>query len=330
MEYSHLLSLVNPTTVSGILAVLFLFYVLRKPRDCRRSPPEAGRAWPIIGHLPFLGDTKPISVILSHMADKYGPIFTIRTGVRKTIIVSSWEIAKECFTTNDIVFANRSKCMAAELMGYNYAMFGWSSYGPYWRHLRKIVTLELLSNHRLKVLSHLRESEVESAIKGIHELWVKNNKSELKVEMKKWFGDITLKTTLRMVVGKRLVEGERSKESSGDHDEGNDDRCRKVIKEFFDVIGAFPVSDAVPWLRWCDFGGYERAMKKKAKELDQLVEEWLEEHKRKIDDERDLMRVMLSLFDDDDGTKEFSSYDADTIIKATCVVSRMLAPYFYL
>ncbi|PON88618.1 Cytochrome P [Trema orientale] len=102
-----------------------------------------------------------------------------------------------------------------------------------------------------------------------------------------------------------LTESARSKESSGD--EGSGDRCRKAIRDFFDMMGAFVVSDAIPRLRWLDLGGYERAMKKTAKELDQVVEEWLEEHKRKrtLDSElvnnkvdgQDFMGVMLSILD---------------------------------
>nr|XP_023899749.1 uncharacterized protein LOC112011612 [Quercus suber] len=63
------------------------------------------------------------------MADKYGPIFTIWLGVHRTLVASSWEIAKECFTTNDKVFANRPKGVALEVLGYNYAMIGFSPYG---------------------------------------------------------------------------------------------------------------------------------------------------------------------------------------------------------
>ena len=339
MEHSYISSIVNPTTVTSIFVVTFLYYLLRKPKVSHKSPPEASGAWPIIGHLPLLKGPQPLHTILGQMADKYGPIFTIRIGVSKTIIVSSWEIAKECFTTNDIVFANRSKAMAAELMGYNYAMFGFSSYGPYWRQVRKLATLELLSSHRLQMLSHVREAEVKFAIKDIYELWVKNNKKEVKMEMNKWFGDISLNTVLKVVVGKRFVEGEGSKENSGDDDQSNGDRCRKEIKNFFELIGSLVMSDAIPYLRWFDIGGYAKAMKKTAKDFDQMVQEWLEEHKQKrsldhdgevnkVDHQRDFMGVMLSILDGA-GAEEFSSYDADTIIKATCVVRSILCTILF-
>ncbi|PON70149.1 Cytochrome P450, E-class, group I [Parasponia andersonii] len=304
-SHDHLPSLVNitPSMVITTLAVPFFlyYYLFRKPKVSRRAPPEAGGAWPLIGHLPLFGGSQLPPITLGHMADKYGPIFTIRMGVHKTIVVSSWEIAKECFTTNDKAFAKRLKTMGPELLGYNYALFGCS------------VTSE---NPR------------SFAVKDIYELFrAKNAKAAevVKVELKKWFADIALNTVFKVVVGKRLVESERSKESGGDERSGH--RCRKAIRDFFDMTGAFVVSDAIPWLRWLDLGGYERAMKKTAKELDQVVEEWLEEHKRKrtLDSElvnnkvdgRDFMGVMLSILDD---AKELvSTFDADTINKATCV-----------
>ncbi|GMN22093.1 hypothetical protein TIFTF001_040179 [Ficus carica] len=324
---------VNPAAtaiLTTVLAVLlFLYYLFRKPKTSLRPPPEAGGAWPVIGHLHLLAGSQPPHITLANMADKYGPIFTIRMGVHRALIVSSWEIAKECFTTNDKAFANRPKAVALEHMAYNYAMFGFSPYGPYWRQLRKIVTLELLSNHRLQMLCHVRQEEVKTAIRDIYQKWNNNNNNNNRVEvdMKKWFGDLTLNVALRMIVGKRYVEEE------------NDEQCKRAIRKFFKLTGTFVLGDAIPYLRCLDLGGYERDMKRTGNELDQMLEKWLEEHKRikrdsgggicnrKDDDRKDFMGVMLSILD---GPEEISSYDADTIIKSTCLpwiwlVSKLLA-----
>ena len=254
----------------AIALVFSTYYILWKPRPSssqKLQPPEAGGAWPIIGHLRLLGGPQPPHITLGKLADKYGSIFTIRIGVQRAIVVSGSEIAKECFTTNDKAFANRPKAVASEHMAYNYAMFVFSSYGPYWRQLRRIATLELLSNHRLQLLGGVRESEVKTAVREIHEQWVKNGR--VLVDMKRWFGDLTLNLALRTVVGKRC-----GRETSGD------DRCREAIMEFFRLTGTFVLGDAIPWLRWFDFGGHEKAMKKTAKELDQILEGLLDEHKR--------------------------------------------------
>ena len=134
------------------------------------------------------------------MANKYGPIFTIWLGVHRTLVVSSWEIAKECFTTNDKVFANRPKGVALEALGYNYAMIGFSPYGPFWRQVRKMATLEVLSNHRLKTLKHILDVEVNDSIKEINKLLGKNKKVLL--EMERWFGYTVLNVICRIDVGK--------------------------------------------------------------------------------------------------------------------------------
>ena len=98
--------------------------------------PEASGAWPIIGHLHLLGGSKNLPHLLfGTMADKYGPVFSIRLGLKRAVVVSSWEMAKECFTTHDLALASRPELVAAKYLGYNYAMFGLSPHGAYWREV---------------------------------------------------------------------------------------------------------------------------------------------------------------------------------------------------
>ncbi|WRX30807.1 Cytochrome P450 - like 10 [Theobroma cacao] len=252
------------------------FWVVRKSVSFSEV---ASGARPFLGHLHLLGGSKPAHVVLGDLADTYGPIFTIRLGVRLTLVVSNWEIAKECFTTNDKAFANRPRTLAAELLGYNYAMFGFSPYGPYWRQIRKIVTLEVLSNHRLEKLKHIRESEVRTSIKELYKLGVEgvsnSSSGKVLVEMKRWFWTLNINMVFKMVVGKRYSEAETS------HGKDENDRRRKAFRDFFELTGTFTVGDSLPFLRWLDLGGHEKAMKKTAKELDHILEEWLEEHKQK-------------------------------------------------
>ncbi|KAL4649815.1 hypothetical protein ACB092_01G042100 [Castanea dentata] len=270
---------------------MFIFFLIWISRRVQRTTtkqrsvlPEAGGASPLIGHLHQFGRSKPAHIALGNMAEKYGPIFTIWLGVHQTIIVSSWEIAKECFTTNDKAFANRPKGLALEILGYNYAGIGFSPYGPFWRQVRKMVTLEVLSYHRLETLKH---NGCRTALNII----------------------------CRMVVGQRFGKATTKVEND------RNDQCRKALRKFMDLSGEFVVSDAFPYLRWLDVGGSEKAMKKTAKELDDVTKEWLEEHKQwkisgRVKEHQDFMDVMLSIVTDDDET---SSYDVDTIVKATCL-----------
>ena len=110
----------------------------------------------------------------------------------------------------------------------------------------------------------------------------------------------------------------------------------KGIERFFRFdweSGTFVVLDALPYLRWLDVGGYENSMKKTAKELDHIVGGLLEENKQRklcggMKENQDFMDVLLSIVTDED---EIFSYDADTIIKATCMVRFFFfLPFFFI
>ncbi|CAN0922155.1 Cytochrome P450 82A3 [Linum grandiflorum] len=68
-------------------------------------------------------------------------------------------------------------------------------------------------------------------------------------------------------------------------------------------------------------GGHEKSMKRVAKELDDLLEGWLEEHRRRKMDldggerEQDFMDVMLKVLHG----ANFAGHDADVVNKSTCL-----------
>ncbi|KAL4295629.1 hypothetical protein GQ457_12G018840 [Hibiscus cannabinus] len=304
-----------PSTVAIIgFPLVFLFSFLwiskavsRNTNQKKTAPVAGGGAWPIIGHLRLLGGPQPPHI---SMADKSGKIFTIKLGVHRALVVSSWEIAKECLTINDKAFATRPKLASMQLLGYNNAMIAFAPYGPYWRQVRKFATIELLSNHRLDLLKHVRESEIKTSLQQLYFLWNKKrdtNTNQVLVEMKTWFRDVTLNVILRIIVGKRLPNSNEGVETV---------KWKKSLDDLFEQAGKLVVSDALPYLRWLDVGGEEKLMKKTAKELDQVVEGWLQEHKEKraeneTNNEEDFMGVMLSIL------RDAEEHDADTINKAT-------------
>ncbi|KAD6119158.1 hypothetical protein E3N88_10429 [Mikania micrantha] len=302
-------------------SLIFLFYVIfirrSKSKSSAEEAPELGGAWPIIGHLHLLGGGDQLLYrTLGAMADRYGPAFNIRLGTRRAFVVSSWEVAKECFTINDKALASRPKTAAAKHMGYQYAVFGFAPYTPYWREMRKIATLELLSNRRLDMLKNVRLSEISSGINDLYGRWTQNSHRPVVVDVSKWLEHMMLNIVVMMVAGKRYFGG------GGGGDEA--ERCQKAIVDFFRLMGIFVVSDAIPFLWWLDLQGYEKQMKKTAKDLDMVLGGWLDEHrrKRKSDDEdddevKDFIDVMLSL--EEKGQLSNVEHDSDTSIKSTCL-----------
>ncbi|KAF8029707.1 hypothetical protein BT93_E2209 [Corymbia citriodora subsp. variegata] len=292
-------------------------YRSHKSKD-RHDVPEAEGGWPIVGHLPLFFSKDLMHKKLGSMADKYGPIFAIRLGSHRAIVVSSWEVAKECLTVHDKAFADRPMVTATKLMCYDGAMFGFAPYGEYWREMRKIATIELLSNHQLDSLKHIRAFEVKTAIKDLFKAWVEKGRprSGVLVEMKSWLGDLMLNIMMKVVGGKRYCG------SNTDCDDIEAKRCQRSIRKLFDLFGVIELEDAIPALGWLAFVGHKRLMNETVKELDVLAQGWLEEHRRKRlscpggDGEQDFMDMMLKVIE---GVK-FSDFDADTVVKATCLV----------
>nr|GEY59443.1 cytochrome P450 CYP82D47-like [Tanacetum cinerariifolium] len=303
--------------VANILCFLVYGHLARirdRVRESNNLVPEAAGSWPLIGHLHLLAGSQVPHKVLGSLADKFGPIFTIKLGVHRVLVVSNSEVAKECLTTNDKVFASRPKAMATELMGYNYANFA-LSHGPYWREIRKIVVLELVSQHRLRMLARVRVSEVKKFIIDMYRTCNTNKGSpgKVKIDMKKWFGDLTVNIVERILFGDCFSSIEQN------------DQFKKDIRRFNELLGAFIPSDVIPGLRWLDLGGYEKMMKKTAKDIDVVIDGWLEEHK-KIDSTQHIdgckdqvfMATLLCLVKEKI-KEDLYGFSIDAIVKATCL-----------
>lgn len=304
------------------ITLLLSYYVLVQKSRARKDKlllaPEASGAWPIIGHLLLLGRKNTLIAphrTLGIMADMFGDVFNIRLGMQRVLVVSSSKIAKECFTVNDAAILSRPKQVAIEHMGYNYASFAFGPYGPYWREIRKITTVNLLSNQRLEMLKHIRISEVSSFMKELYNDW-KANKDEsdglVLEDLKQCFQDLSLNIILRVVVGKRYCF-----KSNKCDDDKETKRIQKAIRDFFHLVGLFVPGDFFPYLRWLDLGGYEKNMINTAKELDFFLEKWLEEHKQQQSNHQDFMAQMISILQ----SSHIPDFDDDTITKSTVLVS---------
>ncbi|MCD7465387.1 hypothetical protein HAX54_001207 [Datura stramonium] len=215
------------------------------------------------------------------MADKYGPIFQLQLGSHPALVISSWEMVKDCFTgANEKIFASRPNMALAKYLGYNGAMFALAPYGPYWRDIRKMVTLELLTHSRLEKLKHVRTSEVNYCIKELYSSNCISNSNGIpaQVNLSSWFENITFNIIIRMLAGKRFSSSVNEKNTSECAEEMH---FKESIKKVLFLGGTFVFSDAIPSLEWMDIGGHISAMKQTRKEVDSVFDRWLKEHIQK-------------------------------------------------
>ncbi|XP_031101398.1 cytochrome P450 CYP82D47-like [Ipomoea triloba] len=308
------------------LLVFVLLSTLRKKSQRSSNnngqlPPEVPGAWPIIGHMHLLlADQIPLQRILAAIADKLGPIFTLRLGMHRTVVITDRKALRDCFTTYDKALAGRPESSAGEILGYNNAGFGFVSYGPYWRRIRKIVLSELLSCRRLEKFGDARAAEVEASIGELYSTVTgegrrnRRNNSPVMINVGNWIEKLALNLMVKMIAGKRY---RTTDDWEDDDDEAK--RSRKAIVEFLTSSGQSVVSDVIPipLLRWIDIGGSIKSMKRIAAEMDAIISGWIDEHAERIsisESDRDFIDVLLSSVTDD--LLEYG-HAKDTIIKAT-------------
>ncbi|KAH6769171.1 Cytochrome P450 superfamily protein [Perilla frutescens var. frutescens] len=97
------------TSLSLFFIILILKLITRKNYRYR-LPPSPAPALPLIGHLHLL--KPPLHRTFSRFSRTHGPIFSLKLGVRRVVVVSSPNLVKECFTENDIIFSNRPRVLA--------------------------------------------------------------------------------------------------------------------------------------------------------------------------------------------------------------------------
>ncbi|WCJ35030.1 Cytochrome P450 82A3 [Euphorbia peplus] len=294
------------------IIIVFSYYLIIKNKSKFPKPklaPLVPRPWPLIGHLPILSPPDLPHIVFTRLADKHGPIFTLRLGKHSLLVINNSDLTKEIFAHNDVNVTFRPSLVAAKILGYNYALFPFTPGGPYWREMRKISTFELLSNRRLEQLKSFRIEEVECSIKELYQMSRMGTRT---VEMKQWLSDLNMNVLLRMIIGKKFCGDD------GVHDKR---RFQEGIAAIFHFLGMIVMRDVIPFLGWLDLGGHEKKMKETADEIDHFLGKWLAEHKKKRllqEDHKDGIDFMDAVISSLDG-KDIEGYDADTITKATCL-----------
>ncbi|XP_039117668.1 cytochrome P450 81Q32-like [Dioscorea cayenensis subsp. rotundata] len=266
--------LVTTTTLSFLLLSSLLILIklsINNNKKNRNPKPPSPPGLPLIGHLHLL--KPPLHQALAHLSDLHGPVLLLRFGYRRVLLVSSYSAADECFTVNDITFANRPRLLAGKYFGYDFTSLGWAPYGPHWRNLRRMSTVEVLSTNRLLSSSDVRSDEARSLVKAL--LREYSGLSFHCTELKPKFFGFAYNVIMRMMANKRYY---------GDADESSSEagtEFRDMVKETAFVLSASNAADFIPLVRWFRVGGYEKKLKSLRKRRDKFFQGLIEEHREK-------------------------------------------------
>ncbi|CAM8896062.1 unnamed protein product [Rhodiola kirilowii] len=155
-----------PVFTTSIFFILLILKLVKTSK--RRSANLPPQPWtlPLIGNLHQLASSAPHRA-LRDLAKKYGPLMHLQLGEVSTMVVSSSDVAKEVMKTHDIIFASRPHIIATRILSYDSKNMAFAPYGDYWRQLRKICALELLSAKRVLSFKPIRDEEMGKLIRFI-------------------------------------------------------------------------------------------------------------------------------------------------------------------
>ncbi|KAI3995239.1 hypothetical protein MKX01_032041 [Papaver californicum] len=265
----------------ALFATSILFIILKwEKKNLPPSPPSN----PILGHLHLL--KLPLYRTLATISTKYGPVMYLRFGTKPVVVVSSPSMAEECFSKNDVIFANRPRLLIGKHLGYEYTQLIWAPYGPHWRNLRRISALEIFSSNRLKMLYSIRADEVRSMI-----LRFSSANFDQIVNMNSVFTELTVNIMMRMTAGKRYYGNADQGEESELSQEAK--RFREILKEALALSTAASLGDYFVILKWIGF--YNRVEKKmvRLKERgDEFMQELIEQRRRILSKTTDADKVV--------------------------------------
>ncbi|XP_038881390.1 cytochrome P450 71AU50-like [Benincasa hispida] len=269
--------------IFAIISILFLLSLALPfklyPFKTQKLPPGP-TGFPIIGSLHLLGKLPHRD--FQALSQKYGPIMHIKLGLVPTIIISSSYAAELFLKTHDLIFASRPLSEASKQMNYGQKDLVFAPYGPYWRNMRKMCTLELLSNLKINSFKSIRKHEVELLIEYLK----KASYSKAVVNLSCKVTSLTTDITCLMVFGKKY------------EDQEFDERGFKAVVQEGSQLAATPNwGDFFPFIARFDIQRLSNRMKNVHKVLDEFLERIINEHLEAKGEKKtkDFVDVMLEL-----------------------------------
>ncbi|KAH6778589.1 hypothetical protein C2S51_009901 [Perilla frutescens var. frutescens] len=281
MEIQFPYFLIVVVIISFSTSIFLKFKTRSNPRKSTViNLPPGPRKFPLIGNIHNLVGDVPHRR-LHDLALKYGPTMHLQLGELSAVVVSTADVAKQVMKTHDINFASRPPIMAAEVVGYGCTSITFSPYGDYWRQLRKICTLELLSVKRVQSFRSLRERVFLDLVK-----WIASKEASeinLTAELNTW----TYTFTATAALGKKTKEQEA---------------LIPILKSVIEMAAGFDIAELFPSIKLLQMmSGLRRKLVRLHREADRILEHVVEQHKESTTVKKsheDLLDVLLQFQED--------------------------------
>ncbi|KAL9228375.1 hypothetical protein vseg_003964 [Gypsophila vaccaria] len=216
------------------------------------------------------------------MSNKYGELMLLHLGEKPTLVVSSPTAAKEIMKTHDEVFSNRPKTGTIKRLCYGGKDVAFSDYGEYWRQVKSLCRVRLLSTAKVRSFRSIREEEVAIMVDRIKGGYSSSRNGCRVINLSEAIVCFTNDVICRAAFGRKYSSENNSNNNSSNNSNSNSNNGRnfdELVKTFQDLLGGFSVGDFIPWLSWLDrLSGVSKKVDKIREEIDSFLEEIIEEH----------------------------------------------------
>lgn len=233
----------------------------------------------------------------------------MQLGFVPATVVSSPDAAEKFLKTHDLNFASRPHHEGSWHVAHEQRNLTFAKYGPYWRNMRKLCTLELLSNHRINQFQSMRREELGLLI----ETFKRASSDHVAVDFSSSVASTSANMSCLMIFGKKYLDKEF------------DDRGFKdVIQELLHIAAVPNLGEFFPLLGRLDLQGLTRRFKILGKVFDEFFEKIIDEHVLQSKDQRpnrDLVDTMMEISQSGEAEFEFDRRHIKSVLLDLLVAS---------
>lgn len=255
----------------------------------KRSTIPGPRGYPIIGSLLEMGGQAHRR--LSHLAITHSAtrLMALSFGETRVVIASEPESAREILHSS--AFADRPLKQSAQQLLFGRAI-GFAPHGDYWRSLRRIAANHLFAPKRIAAHEGKRKLEADLMMNAM-ERDVKSNGS---VEIRGHLQRASLNNIMASVFGRRYDFGSESACGAGSVEA---EQLRDMVREGFELLGAFNWADHLPALKCLDAQRIHQRCADLVPKVSAFVQKIIDEHRERSRSRSDSEGGNVSTFETD-------------------------------
>uniref|UniRef100_A0A7N0UAF2 Flavone synthase II n=1 Tax=Kalanchoe fedtschenkoi TaxID=63787 RepID=A0A7N0UAF2_KALFE len=282
-----------PVVTLTAISILVISIIILRNKSHRRRRPPGPWGLPLIGHLHLIGPV--VHRAFQSLSARYGPIVHLRFGSVPVVLVSSPDLAREFLKSHEITFSSRKHSLAIARLSYN-SPFAFAPYGPYWKFIKRISTVDLLGTRSIGKFLPIRRREVHRFLKVMKE----RADEAAPVNLTEEFLKLAYNIISQMMIGARPSDTQ-----------GQAEEVRTLVREVTKIHGQFFISDYVNILKGVDVNGIKERVERVFQRYDGLLEKIISEREGERrrrscgadetgeDAAKDFLDILLDVMDDE-------------------------------